>query len=720
MKNIIPDFPQKKDFRKKIGVGNFKIFKSLQSFEIAPLTILTGPNSAGKSSFTKAIHLIAENLKNPSKNFDELEILDFQNPKIHLGSFKNVINHSSDNDTALTFQVNFFTELWGDVNAQLEFIPNNKNDFKDARLKTIILGYKNTDNDEYSSILQIERIKLEYPSDENPNNKVDYWNFYFDENLWFDRFYKLLELGEFQVKVRELYVHLWKLYEEHKEHFIDYLEGDYKVLYKKLIKEGLSPLEKKFPKSGNPYSYSSWHSSFRLNYISDGKPFGWNEVADKLYNRFKKHKTLIEFPLFNSKEWRLNFTNDGKRLNNNDEYKKELKNGRINNEDFSKIRNLLDENEIIELDDIGDIFREKEKTVLKESFNTNLKPSKYQVWGFVDGGYPSVIPGVVSGKLSDFIKQFHNVKPFKDNCKDPISLEDYSFYPLKDNRLTVRVSKLGEIIHDNSHEGEIKEDKYITSTNDLIKIVRNVVTESLNAFSKLNETIIIESQRNVSSRLHLDVINTQFNKIMRDYLQIDSYKSHISTVDSETRKEFVNKWIKEFKIADEILIKRDKEGIGTKAYLRKNTKETLIADEGYGIAKLLPIILQLAVADTNSMIIVEEPEANLHPSLQSKLADLFFHAYQQFNHHFIIETHSEYLIRKLQYLVASKDCEITSADVNIYYLYHPKKIPENKEQVEKLMINPDGSLSDDFGPGFIDEAINWKFELMKLKTLQNN
>jgi len=36
--------------------------------------------------------------------------------------------------------------------------------------------------------------------------------------------------------------------------------------------------------------------------------------------------------------------------------------------------------------------------------------------------------------------------------------------------------------------------------------------------------------------------------------------------------------------------------------------------------------------------------------------------------------------------------------------------------VKKIEILKDGSLSDDFGTGFFDEALNLEFELLKIKN----
>jgi predicted ATPase len=88
-------------------------------------------------------------------------------------------------------------------------------------------------------------------------------------------------------------------------------------------------------------------------------------------------------------------------------------------------------------------------------------------------------------------------------------------------------------------------------------------------------------------------------------------------------------------------------------------------------------------------------------------------AQKEKNKQLIIETHSEYFIRKLQYLVAKN--EIDSDNILINY-FNPASYREKEGIVREISIEKDGSLSNDFGPGFFDEALNWKFELMKLKN----
>ena len=79
-------------------------------------------------------------------------------------------------------------------------------------------------------------------------------------------------------------------------------------------------------------------------------------------------------------------------------------------------------------------------------------------------------------------------------------------------------------------------------------------------------------------------------------------------------------------------------------------------DMGSGTILMFKMLIELAWltidGSESTLVIVESPENILYPKNQSLLADLFLDLYERFGLRFIIETHSEYLIRITQVLVA--------------------------------------------------------------------
>lgn len=227
----------------------------------------------------------------------------------------------------------------------------------------------------------------------------------------------------------------------------------------------------------------------------------------------------------------------------------------------------------------------------------------------------------------------------------------------------------------------------------------------------------------------LNLLNSR-NKHYQDYGDMWWGKCKIHVPGS-----FLNKWLKIFGIADGMELTGAAEGLGFMAYLKWGDNKRLLADEGYGITQLVSLLLQidnsiplLLEPDEESLIqdrevileyrphiiCVEEPENHLHPKFQSLLADMFVEAYQKYNIRFIIETHSEYLIRKLQVMVADKENSLTTNDVSLNYIEKNKDgISRNKQ----IKILEDGGLSDSFGAGFYDEADNLAIQLFRNKPI---
>ena len=75
--------------------------------------------------------------------------------------------------------------------------------------------------------------------------------------------------------------------------------------------------------------------------------------------------------------------------------------------------------------------------------------------------------------------------------------------------------------------------------------------------------------------------------------------------------------------------------------------EVSINDVGYGISQVLPVIVQCCLLK-GSFITIEQPELHIHPRLQANLADLFVWSAETLKNDFLIETHSEHIILRLQ------------------------------------------------------------------------
>lgn len=79
-----------------------------------------------------------------------------------------------------------------------------------------------------------------------------------------------------------------------------------------------------------------------------------------------------------------------------------------------------------------------------------------------------------------------------------------------------------------------------------------------------------------------------------------------------------------------------------------------IADVGFGVSQVLPILVALNAAQVGQYVIIEQPELHLHPKAQNKLGSLLAEAMHR-GVRIIIETHSNILLQGIQTLVAQDE-----------------------------------------------------------------
>lgn len=217
--------------------------------------------------------------------------------------------------------------------------------------------------------------------------------------------------------------------------------------------------------------------------------------------------------------------------------------------------------------------------------------------------------------------------------------------------------------------------------------------------------------------------NSPFISLLKGYISKD--------IDAK----FLEKYLRAFEIGNYLIV--DFQPMYQLILVSINTldgQSRELVDFGYGIKQIILILIQVTVlAKQNkrveqrysydgdydhisyepSLLIIEEPESNLHPKWQSLLADMFSEASRKFNIQLIIETHSEYLIRKFQTLVAKKI--VKSQDVKIFYLRSLRNVTQEKKQVECLHIQEDGGIDfNAFDSGFFDE--NYKLNMSLLNV----
>ena len=86
-------------------------------------------------------------------------------------------------------------------------------------------------------------------------------------------------------------------------------------------------------------------------------------------------------------------------------------------------------------------------------------------------------------------------------------------------------------------------------------------------------------------------------------------------------------------------------------------KDTVsIADVGFGVSQVLPVLVALVVAEPGQMVYIEQPELHLHPRAQVALAEVLADAAKR-GVRVVIETHSALLLQGIMTLIAEDKLE---------------------------------------------------------------
>ena len=201
--------------------------------------------------------------------------------------------------------------------------------------------------------------------------------------------------------------------------------------------------------------------------------------------------------------------------------------------------------------------------------------------------------------------------------------------------------------------------------------------------------------------------------------------------------DFISHWLQELKLGYSLNVSVGEDGRNVSLSILRDEADTVgtpIADQGYGVFQIIAILISIETELMNlasnyfsdsiyykktpiSTIIFEEPEANLHPAYQSIIANILYSAVNYFDKlqlHFIVETHSEYLIRATQLIVAKQKYKNAEEleERNPFVVYY---IPRDKEAYDmKYLLS--GRFARKFGKGFFDAASELAFGLYDIEN----
>lgn len=130
---------------------------------------------------------------------------------------------------------------------------------------------------------------------------------------------------------------------------------------------------------------------------------------------------------------------------------------------------------------------------------------------------------------------------------------------------------------------------------------------------------------------------------------------------------------------------------------RKKTEAATLADVGYGVSQILPLLSHDAQLASGNLV-AYQPEAHLHPLAQSRLADVFVASAARGNKVYV-ETHSEHLVLRLQALVAAG---LDPDKVRVFCVEHDGK----QSVVTTMTFDKHGIPKARWPKGFLDTGLD--------------
>ena len=148
----------------------------------------------------------------------------------------------------------------------------------------------------------------------------------------------------------------------------------------------------------------------------------------------------------------------------------------------------------------------------------------------------------------------------------------------------------------------------------------------------------------------------------------------------------------------------------------KNGPEVPLTDVGFGVSQVLPVLILCYYAPEGSILILEQPEAHLHPKVQSELADALIDVVKNRNVQIILESHSAHLLHRLQRRIAEE--QMSAENTALYFC----QINDGTSEIEQLDLDEYGNIrnwpQNFFGDDLGDLVEKTKAEMQRRKVIE--
>ena len=168
--------------------------------------------------------------------------------------------------------------------------------------------------------------------------------------------------------------------------------------------------------------------------------------------------------------------------------------------------------------------------------------------------------------------------------------------------------------------------------------------------------------------------------------------------------EQILKWLQKLELIDSYHLQADPNGEKDYEFRLRQYQDgpdVQLTDIGLGVFQILPTLALCYYVPEGSILILEQPEAHLHPKAQADLTDVLIDVVKNRNIQIILETHSEHLLRRLQRRIAEE--EIPASDTALYFC----QVNDGTSEIERLNMDEYGNITNWPQNFFGDEMSDW-------------
>lgn len=168
-----------------------------------------------------------------------------------------------------------------------------------------------------------------------------------------------------------------------------------------------------------------------------------------------------------------------------------------------------------------------------------------------------------------------------------------------------------------------------------------------------------------------------FASVLLSNKQEQKYIFPDGKVEVATLTEALDEWALHLNIASEINVKENNAFGFSVAISNTQNRDSDIMNVGIGTSQVLPVLITGLLSEKGEVLIFEQPELHLHPYSQSRMADFFVELCRN-GRKIIVESHSEYLILRLRYHLASDSIDASNLQIDLFQNNDGTSVQEGK------------------------------------------